>query len=222
MGAIHFSLDPRLLELFSRELPIRTFVETGTFKGETLNLARNYFPECHSVEMSPEHFAAARRQFDGMADVHLNCGDSPGFLAAHQKAFECRPTFFWLDAHWCVAEHTAGAESQSPLLGELRAIGGLHPDSALLIDDARLYLCAPPKPHRHGDWPGFDDIVRALFALSNQHRLCVCNDVIIFSPARVGAAVARHAHEHGVDWLTFARHARRHGEGTRRRWLPFG
>lgn len=218
MGAIHFSIDDRVLALFARELPIRTFVETGTFKGETLRLANGLFPECHSVEMSPEYFAAAQQKFSGVPAVHLYHGDSPTVLAQHRQEFAAKPTLFWLDAHWCVGEHTAGADSQSPLVGELRAIGSLHPDSVVLIDDARLYLCAPPKPHRYTDWPGLHDIVQALFALSANHRLCICNDVIFFYPARVEAAVATHAHEHGVDWLKIARDA---AKQKKRRW-PFG
>lgn len=220
MGAIHFSIDRKLLELFSRELPIQTFVETGTFKGETLELARSFFPECYSVEMSPEYHAAAREKFAQTGGVHLHCGDSPGFLKSQRDLFATRPTLFWLDAHWCVGEHTAGADSQSPLVDELRAIGTLHPQSAILIDDARLYLCAPPQPHRYADWPGLHEVVQALFALSPAHRLSVCNDVILFCPAAVEGAVNRHAHEHGVDWLTIARRAHKHGQ-ARRRWLPF-
>lgn len=218
MGAIHFSIDERLLALFARELPIKTFVETGTFKGESLAAARKFFPECYSVEMSAEYFAAAQKNFSGQGGVHLHHGDSPGFIAANAAKFSAVPTLFWLDAHWCVGEHTAGADSQSPLLGELRAIKQLHAESVVLIDDARLYLCAPPKPHRYSDWPGLHDVVQALFALSTAHRLCICNDVIMFYPARVEDAVGRHAHEHGVDWLTIARRA---SKQEKRRW-PFG
>jgi hypothetical protein len=218
MGAIHFSIDERLLTLFARELPILTFVETGTFKGESLRAARKIFPECHSIEMSPEYFAEAQKNFANSDGIHLHHGDSPSALSRFQQTLASKPTLFWLDAHWCVGEHTAGAESQSPLLGELRAIGELHPESVVLIDDARLYLCAPPQPHRYSDWPGLHDVVQALFALNTNHRLCICNDVVMFYPARVEAAVSRHAHEHGVDWLSIARKAAKQDRKRR----PFG
>src|SRR4051794_41025566 len=52
MGAISFSLDEKLLALLSRELPLKLFFETGTFQGESLRIARPFFPECHSVELS--------------------------------------------------------------------------------------------------------------------------------------------------------------------------
>ncbi|MDB6110759.1 MAG: hypothetical protein JWR69_2509 [Pedosphaera sp.] len=210
MGAISFSLDEKLLGLLSRELPLRTFFETGTFKGESLRLARQFFPECHSVELSPEYHAAAVKNFAGQNGIHLHQGESPAHLRRHQAQLAAAPTLFWLDAHWCVADHTAGANSQSPLLGELQAIGSLHPQSAILIDDARLYLCPPPAPHRALDWPDFHAIAQALLALSSAHRLMILNDVILFFPASAQPAIARFAHEHGADWLHLATLARKY------------
>ena len=223
MGAISFSLDERLLKLFIRELPLEVFVETGTFKGETLRMATRHFQECHSVELSADLHREVAPQFEGKPGVHLHHGGSPGYLREHREAFSQRPAFFWLDAHWCVAEHTAGADSQSPLLAELEAIGRLHPDSLVAIDDARLYLCPPPAPHRLADWPDFHDIVSALFGLSSGHRLMVLDDVILFYPKRLRTALEKHAHEHGADWLKLARDGRRHRERkSRPKWWPFG
>src|SRR5580698_970577 len=104
MGAISFSLDVRLLDLLTREAGLKIFFETGTFKGETLALARKYFPESHSVELSLEYYAAAARNFAGQPDVHLHQGESPALLRAHQARLQETPTLFWLDAHWCSAD----------------------------------------------------------------------------------------------------------------------
>ena len=60
--------------------------------------------------------------------------------------FAAQPALFWLDAHWCGSADTAGEGAVSPLSGELASIGSLHPQSVILIDDARAYLCAPPPP----------------------------------------------------------------------------
>ena len=201
MGAISFSIDEKLLAFLTRELPLKRFVETGTFKGDSLAAARKYFTECHSVEASPELHTAARARFEGAQDVHLHLGDSPSLLRQQRDCFASSPTLFWLDAHWCNADKTSGAKSQSPLLGELTALGSLHPESVVLIDDARLYLCAPPAPHRYDNWPDFHSIVTALLKLSGQHRLMVLNDVILFYPASLQAKMAAYSHEHGTDWL---------------------
>lgn len=208
MGAISFSLDERLLAVLVRELPLRLFVETGTFQGDTLETARKFFPKCHSVEMSPQLHEKAVRRFAGDSKVEVHLSNSPAFLGKFRDEFAAIPTLFWLDAHWCVADETSGEDSQTPLIEEIRAIHKLHPDSVVLIDDARLYLCAPPAPHRVSDWPELDEVARALFALSDSHRLVVYNDVFVFYPKRLLPVMRQFEHGTGEDWLMLVHEAR--------------
>ncbi len=77
----------------------------------------------------------------------------------------------------------------------------LYSDSVVLIDDARLYLSAPPRPQECADWPDFHSVISALLPLSSGHRLLVLNDVIIFYPERIAAPMREFAHNYGVDWL---------------------
>lgn len=203
MGAISFSIDENLLAFLTRASPLKLFAETGTFKGDSLLIARRFFERCESVEASPELYEQARLRFQETSGVHLHRSDSPSFLRLHQKEFAETPTLFWLDAHWCNADNTSGATSQSPLLEELEAIGALHRDSVVLIDDARLYLCAPPEPHRFENWPDFHSVLSALLRLSPGHRLMILNDVLLFYPAALQGAMAEFAHRNGADWLHF-------------------
>jgi hypothetical protein len=203
VGAISFSIDETLLAFLVKELPLKLFVETGTFKGDSLEIALRFFSRCESVEASPELHQQARSRFEGRAQVKLHLGDSPSFLRQKQAEFARTPTLFWLDAHWCNADSTSGATSQSPLLGELASIGSLDPESVVLIDDARLYLCAPPTPHRFENWPDLHAVVEALLKLSTRHRLMTLNDVLLFYPAGLQARAAQFAHQHGTDWLHF-------------------
>jgi hypothetical protein len=204
MGAIHFSIDLRLAELFKRNLGIDNFVETGTFEGNTIELVRPVFGKIHSVELSPHYFTKAQDRFREVPAVHLAQGPSPAFLSSHREEFVAEPILFWLDAHWCAADQTGGENAQSPLLEELNAIGELHPSSVVLIDDARLYLCPPSRPHRSADWPDFHDVTQRLLRLSANHRLMVLNDVILFYPESARAPLKEFAFEHGVDWLALA------------------
>jgi len=151
--------------------------------------------------MSPELYETVRARFASQSNVKVHLSDSPAFLRGHREEFAARAALFWLDAHWCQAEHTSGCLSQSPLLGELAAIQSLHPDSVILIDDARLYLCAPPLPHNCADWPDFHSILTLLLSLSSLHRVTILNDVIVFFPARISAAMFDFSHRHGADWL---------------------
>jgi hypothetical protein len=201
MGAITFSLDEKLAQFLARELPLKLFVETGAFRGDSLALASRFIPNCLSVEMSPELFKQARARFQGQPGVMLHLGDSPSFLRRHQGEISRQAALFWLDAHWCQAEHASGQIKQSPLLEELAAIQNLHADSVVLIDDARLYLCAPPRPQHCAGWPDFHSVLTALLSLSSGHRVMVLNDVIVFYPGRIAATMGEFAHNHGVDWL---------------------
>jgi myosin heavy subunit len=106
-----------------------------------------------------------------------------------------------LDAHWCVANDTSGEQSQCPLLEEILAIGQLNDQSVILIDDARLFLAPPPKPHEASQWPSLDNIINKLHKLSNQHEIMVINDVIVFYPTNVREPITEYAREVGVDWL---------------------
>jgi hypothetical protein len=197
-------------------------VETGTFRGDTLAIAAKYFSERHSVEMSQELYRAASERFQGQPDLYLQLGNSPDFLREHREDFSARAVLFWLDAHWCSADDTAGSDSQSPLLDELQAIGSLHPSSVLLVDDARLYLSPPPEPHRLADWPDFHEVVLALLALSAKHRLMVYNDIVIFYPQALRPELSDYAHKRGEDLLRVMRDARkqRKRRKSQRWWRP--
>lgn len=200
MGVIHFSLDEKLLAFLTSRLPLRVFVETGSFQGDSLAVARRFFSDCRSVEMSPELFEKVKGRFASDEAVRVQLGDSPAFLASCAVELSLVPTLFWLDAHWCAADATSGAESQSPLLGELAAVRRLHPQSVLLIDDARLYLSPPPAPHRLGDWPDFHSLLPVLLGLSGSHRLALLNDVLILYPGELARAFQEFAQREAVDW----------------------
>ncbi len=204
MGAITFSLDKKLLDFFVAEMNIEVFVETGTFKGDSLAAASEVIRECHSVELSKEYFSLARQRFSQQPNVHLNLGDSAEYLSNLASELVNRPTLYWLDAHWCVADNTAGDESQSPLLEEIKALGKLGAASVLCIDDARLYLCPPPAPHRYADWPDFHGLMQVIQACAPEHRSMILNDVFIVYPAALYDSLRRFAYEHGVDWLHYA------------------
>src|SRR5882757_7377058 len=129
MGDINFSIDTGLVEALQRVLRLRVFVETGTFEGDAIAIGRPFFDEIHSIELSPEYFAHCQKRFKGVPGVHLYLGDSAKLLTTLRPKFTGKPTLFWLDAHWCVAQDTGGEKSQCPLLEEIRGIGPLNDQS---------------------------------------------------------------------------------------------
>ncbi len=212
MGAVHFSIDKELVRFFKNRLPLSTFVETGTYKGDSLARVRPFFDHLYSVESSRRFFDEALGRFSGDSAVDIRFGDSVEWLARLSTSFEGESTLFWLDAHWCVDEGTAGETSQCPLLGELSAIGALHPESVVLVDDFRYFLSPPNAPHDISHWPALEEVLAALGSLSRVHALMVFNDVGVFYPGFLGNEMREHARCHGVDWLRIADKSREYDE----------
>lgn len=201
MGDINFSIDTGLVEALKRELGLTLFVETGTFEGDAIELCRPFFETIHSIELSPEYYELAKSRFQGDAGVRLYLGDSAKQLAELRPQFQGRPTLFWLDAHWCVAQDTGGEKSQCPLLQEIRGIGQLNERSAIMIDDARLFASPPPQPHEISQWPRLDQVIDALRAVGQGHELKIFNDVIVFAPRKADAALTEYMTRHTVTLL---------------------
>lgn len=208
MGAISFSIDPRLLDLILEHLHTKFFVETGTFEGDSLAIAAAKFPKCYSVEASEFYFEQAKTRFAGQDNVRLFHSASPDFIKVHVAQLQAQPTFYWLDAHWCGGSNeTAGFEAQCPLIDEIKAIGTLPEHSIIVIDDARIYQCPPPPPHRLSDWPDLQDVIDALEATSARHRAMIWNDVILFYPLAIKEPIFEFTRTTSEDLKKLARHA---------------
>lgn len=205
MGAISFSLDAILLRTLLTLADFDLFVETGTYQGDTVALARAYFAEVISIECDATLAPAAAARFAHDAQVTVLEGSSDQCLAQMQPQLRQRRVLYWLDAHWCASPNSADnappATAYCPLLRELAAIQQLNPHSVILIDDARLFIAPPVAPHPVAQWPRFQAILAALQGLNPDHRLLICNDVLIFYPPAFEEGLYAYAHQHGVDWL---------------------
>ena len=61
MGAINYSLDPNLVYKLKSTLPLNILIETGTFKGDTVDKFKNFFDKIISIELSETLWARAKR-----------------------------------------------------------------------------------------------------------------------------------------------------------------
>jgi glycosyltransferase involved in cell wall biosynthesis len=200
MGAVHFSIDRRLLARLTELLPLKVFVETGTYEGDSVEAATAFFDELHTIELSEELFARAAERFEGSPRVHVHHGSSPDVLGGLSGRLRRRSVLYWLDAHWC-GEGSVGGEVECPLLFELEAIGSLSARSVVMIDDARLFLAPPPAPSTPQQWPSFSELLARLSALRSDHELMVIDDIIVFFPPAIGEPLRSFARENAIDWL---------------------
>jgi hypothetical protein len=205
MGAIHFSIDVSLAGLLARELGISTFVETGTFKGDSVALVRSIFSEIHTCELSSELHQAALHRFEADKAVTCHLGSAGGLLKHISQQLVDKPVLYWLDAHWCAGENTAGEESQCPLLEEFEAIYPLHPNSVVWIDDARYFMSPPPKPHVSKGWPRWHEVQKKLMWLAGDtHKFVFANDTILLYPNKIDELIYDYLWKNGVDLVKIA------------------
>lgn len=126
------------LRHYARRHGLRTFVETGTFRGETIEFMLPEVDQIHSVELSDELHAAAVEKFKDRPQVHLDKGDSATVLPGIVEGLES-PALLWLDAHYS-AKVTAHGPEETPILAELRAVFERSKAAhVILIDDAREF-----------------------------------------------------------------------------------
>jgi glycosyltransferase involved in cell wall biosynthesis len=199
VGAIHFSLDPRLARLLQETLRFEVFVETGTGHGDTVAAVRPLFAEIHTIEQDESLHAAATRRFLGDAAVHVHRGDSGRVLPRIVPHLESRAVLYWLDAHATGEAPVDGPEC--PLVEELTAISRLGERSVIVIDDARLFLAPPTPPRQPAAWPSLATVLTHLGRLSSAHEPIVLDDTFVFVPASARGAVRDFAHRQGFDWL---------------------
>ena len=109
---------------------IATFIETGTFRGDSLVWLASKFPhvKCVSTEVSRPYYAYAKFHALPRRNVTIFREDSRQFLLGMRKRVR-DPVLFWLDAH---------GRSDWPLLGELKTIRELYKESLALIDDFQV------------------------------------------------------------------------------------
>lgn len=153
------------------------FVETGTFQGSTTRWAADRFETVHTIELSRSLFDEYSDDLAKIPNVTPHFGDSATVLPGIVDKLGSESALFWLDGHWSGGE-TAGEENECPIIPELECLSA-RPNDLILIDDARLFLCAPPKPHKPEQWPTMSEIIRVV---PEDRFVQVINDVIYIVP----------------------------------------
>lgn len=108
------------------------FIETGTHRGDTVEVLRGHFEKVYSIEHAAEFFAHASQRLRHAPNVKLIYGDSGVELRRLLSQLTRRPTLFWLDAHG-TGEHGTGGIA--PLREELEAIFDSGIPGVVLVDD---------------------------------------------------------------------------------------
>ena len=169
-----------------QQLGLARAIETGTFQGGGARQLAELFSAVLTIELSPEVQRDAATRLADIPAVTSLLGDSRDVLS--EVVDPSLPTLYWLDGHWSGGV-TGGEGMECPVLEEIAAIASGHPDDCVLIDDARLFVAAPPLPHDPEQWPTLVEVFDALRAARPDAHVTLINDVIIAVPRSAKPAV---------------------------------
>ncbi len=128
-----------ILQEYARRFPCDVFVETGTFRGNTVSAMSEYFGEIHSIEINPVFASRARKIFKSDPHITIHQGDSAVILGEVLDRIGDKSVMFWLDGHYYAGVDRL-VEDESPIVGELEAIRNSKVDPAVvLVDDVREF-----------------------------------------------------------------------------------
>lgn len=214
MGAVRMGPPERLVLSLRDALGARTFIETGTFRGATAEWASRHFTDVRSIELSETLFNETRTRLAALDNLSLYLGDTREHLPPLIEALDA-PAVLWLDAHWSGGP-TSGEGDQCPLLDELAIADRAGPALAVLVDDARLFLSAPPAPLRLDDWPDLSQVVGHL-SRNGERYVAVTEDVVVAVPMAYRDVVVAHCRELATAALPKKSRIRRALRGAGRR-----
>jgi hypothetical protein len=127
-----------VLKKYGASKGIKTFIETGTYLGETVSYLKNDFDKLISIELDTILYEKAKKKFSRNKRVHIYKGDSGVILRSVLKDISA-PCLFWLDGHYSNGI-TAKGRMNTPVLQELDHILNHKTDGhIILIDDARCF-----------------------------------------------------------------------------------
>jgi hypothetical protein len=160
MGLNNFGVPKKEVEFLKKIMKLKVFVEGGTYRGDSAKNMSNKFSKVYTIEKSNTMFLEAKLNIKGIKNINLLEGDTREHLTNILN--NNNNILFWLDAHWSGGA-TYGEDDECPVLEELNIIFSyMNLTKVILIDDARLFLSPPPKPHNFKNWPSINEISKLI------------------------------------------------------------
>jgi hypothetical protein len=134
-----------------------TWIETGTFMGDTTSILSKVAKTVYSIEPDPTLFSKAEERFSNTSNVKIIKGLSEDVLPKLLPAIRGN-ICFWLDGHYSGGITFKGPQD-TPIIHELVAIGqniAQMDKVVVLVDDVR---CFDPRNSEFSAYPPVDVLV---------------------------------------------------------------
>ena len=152
-----------------------TWVETGTYLGDTTEFLSRIAKMVYSIEPGPQLFADARKRLAHLANVELFNGLSEDVLPALLQELS-GDVCFWLDGHY-TDESTHKGPQDTPIVDELACIAeniSSMGNVVVLIDDVHLFN---GEKHIYGAYPKIEDVMD--WAIDHEMNWHIEHDIFI-------------------------------------------
>jgi hypothetical protein len=175
-----FALKSTFLTMLKNKFNASVFIETGTYKGDTTNVAADVFDQVHTIELGVDLYEKAKERFIEKPNVFLYCGNSPDVLKQILPTISER-VILWLDSHWSGGDTVLGEEN-TPVIKEIEAIKKSgHKNCIILIDDIR---CFDPENSfystgMHYGYPSVHELKKAIKSINKNYCVQILGDILI-------------------------------------------
>ena len=158
---------------YQKKYNCSTFIETGTYLGDTVEAMKTKFKKVISIELGMDLYTNAKKRFLCDKNVEIFHGDSGKVLPQIVLGLK-DPAIFWLDGHYS-AGITAKGDKICPILEELDAIfDNSNLNHVLLIDDARDFV-------GEGDYPTIERLTDYIKSKNERYKVQVKHDIIRYT-----------------------------------------
>lgn len=182
LNPLGYTFKRMLLRDTAKQFRCKTFVETGTYFGETSRYMARFVEQVLTCEPDPrlfEYNAQRNRRFKNI--TIWNKGSEECF-AEMLRNIGGRP-LFWLDGHYS-GEGTALTSNYTPILHALQLIGQSKLGGVVVIDDVRLFKSwqnVLGGTFEKG-YPDIDTVVGLLKKTLSENQLSIVGDCLRSSP----------------------------------------
>ncbi len=158
---------------------IKTFVETGTYLGNTTDAVSGYFDKIYTFEITKELVEMAQKRFADKKNIEVIHGDSGVELKNILPKID-KSTIFWLDGHYSEGfVHAKKYDLDTPIINEIETIFTSNIkdfNNIILIDDAFEF-------DGTRGYPTIDELRNIVKKYTDRYDVFVKYDIVYIIPA---------------------------------------